>query len=74
MRRRTLGLRLEGLVEVIYLDGTVEHCRAGECCYWPAPHNFKSAEGAEIMQFSTAGGLAEQGKRIQEFVASHMKK
>jgi hypothetical protein len=60
---------VKGSVEVIYLDGTIEVCTAGECCYWPAPHNFKSKEGAEILQFSTAGGLAAQGKRIQEFVA-----
>ena len=65
---------LKGSVEVIYLDGTVEICRAGEVCFWPAPHNFKSKEGAEIIQFSTDGGLAAQGKRIQEFVASHTKK
>ena len=54
---------LKGTLEVIYLDGTVDVCTAGECCYWPAPHNFKSKEGAEILQFSTAGGLAAQGKR-----------
>ena len=65
---------LKGSVEVIYLDGTVEICRAGEVCFWPAPHNFKSKEGAEILQFSTAGGLAAQGKRVQEFVAKQMKK
>jgi hypothetical protein len=51
---------LKGSVEVIYLDGTIE--------------NFKSKEGAEIIQFSTDGGLAAQGKRIQEFVAKQMKK
>ncbi len=33
---------LKGTVEVIYLDGTVEVCRAGDVCFWPAPHNFKS--------------------------------
>ena len=60
---------LKGTLEVIYLDGTIDVCRAGECCFWPAPHNFKSKEGAEILQFSTAGGLAAQGKRVQEFVA-----
>jgi hypothetical protein len=49
---------LKGTLEVIYLDGSVDVCTAGECCYWPAPHNFKSKEGAEILQFSTAGGLA----------------
>ena len=27
-------------------------CKAGDVCYWPAPHNFKSEEGAEIIQFS----------------------
>ena len=31
---------LKGTVKVIYLDGTVEICRAGEVCFWPAPHNF----------------------------------
>ena len=64
---------LKGSVEVIYLDGTIEICRAGEVCFWPAPHNFKSKEGAEILQFSTAGGLAEQGKRVQDFVAKQMR-
>ena len=44
---------LKGSVEVIYLDGTIEVCRAGDVCFWPAPHNFKSKEGAEIIQFST---------------------
>jgi hypothetical protein len=43
-------------------------------CFWPAPHNFKSKAGAEIIQFSTDGGLAAQGKRIQDFVAKQMKK
>ena len=58
---------LKGSLKVIYLDGTVEICRAGEACYWPAPHNFNSKEGAEIIQFSTAGGLAAQAKIIQEY-------
>ena len=40
----------------------------------PAPHNFKSTEGAEIIQFSTAGGLAAQGKKIMEFVQAHSHK
>jgi hypothetical protein len=65
---------LKGALEVIYLDGTIEVWRAGEAGYMPAPHNFKSKEGAEIIQFSTAGGLAAQGKKIQEFVAKNMKK
>jgi hypothetical protein len=65
---------LKGALEVIYLDGTVEVCRAGEVCFWPAPHNFKSKEGAEILQFSTAGGLAAQAKIIQEYFAKKMKK
>jgi hypothetical protein len=29
-------------------------------CYWPAPHNFISEEGAEIIQFSEGGALAAQ--------------
>ena len=49
---------LKGTLRVIYLDGSVDVCRAGEVCFWPAPHNFISEEGAEIIQFSTAGGLA----------------
>ena len=35
-------------------------------CYWPAPHNFKSKEGAEIIQFSGSGALAEQAKVIED--------
>ncbi len=65
---------LKGTVEVIYLDGTIESCSAGDVCFWPAPHNFKSKVGAEIIQFSTDGGLAAQGKRIQDFVAKHQHK
>ena len=59
---------LKGTLEVIYLDGSVDVCTAGEACYWPAPHNFKSKEGAEILQFSTAGGLAAQAKIVEEFM------
>ena len=65
---------LKGSLQVIYLDGTIENCVAGEACYWPAPHNFKSKDGAEILQFSTAGGLGAQAKVIQEFFANKMKK
>ncbi len=60
---------LKGSMEVIYEDGTVEVCSAGDVCYWPAPHNFKSPEGAEIIQFSTSGGLAEQAVVIEEIMA-----
>ena len=56
------------------MTGPLRVCSAGEVGYWPAPHNFKSEEGAEIIQFSTDGGLAAQGKKIKEFVAKHMKK
>jgi hypothetical protein len=65
---------LKGSLEVIYLDGTIEVCRAGEFCYWPAPHNFKSKEGAEIIQLSGGGALAAQAKVITEFCAKHAKK
>ena len=65
---------LKGTLRVIYQDGSVDVCRAGECCFWPAPHNFISEEGAEIIQFSTDGGLAAQGKVIQEMMAKKMKK
>ena len=60
---------LKGTLEVIYLDGSVEVCTAGECCYWPAPHNFKSKDGAEIIQFSEGGALAAQAKVAHEFFA-----
>jgi hypothetical protein len=59
---------LKGELEVIYLDGTVETWRAGDAGYMPAPHNFKSPKGGEVLQFSTAGGLAAQGKKIMEFM------
>jgi hypothetical protein len=65
---------LKGALEVIYLDGTIEVWRAGEAGFMPAPHNFMSKEGAEIIQFSSSGGLAAQGKKIQDFVAKQMKK
>ena len=42
-----------GTMKVIYQDGSVDVCKAGDVCYWPAPHNFISEEGAEIIQFST---------------------
>jgi hypothetical protein len=50
------------------------HPGLGEVCFWPAPHNFISEEGAEIIQFSTAGGLAAQAKIVQEFFAKKMQK
>ena len=56
-------------MSVIYKDGSVELCKAGDVCYWPAPHNFKSEEGAEIIQFSGAGALAAQGAVIAEIMA-----
>ena len=62
---------IKGSVEVIYLDGSIEECTEGDVCFWPAPHNFKSKEGAEIIQFSTSGGLAKQAERIVEFMAKH---
>ena len=55
-------------MEVIYKDGTTEICKAGDVCYWPAPHNFKSKEGAEIIQFSGAGALGEQAAVIKELL------
>ena len=58
-----------GSVEVIYLDRNGEGLPRWRMLFWPAPHNFKSKEGAEILVASTAGGLAEQGKRAEEFVA-----
>ena len=60
---------LKGTLRVIYLDGSEDVCRAGEACYWPAPHNFICDDGAEILQFSTAGGLAAQAKVIEDMVA-----
>jgi hypothetical protein len=59
---------LKGTLRVIYLDGTVDVCSAGECCYWPAPHNFISEEGAEIIQFSHGGALAAQAKVLVEIL------
>ena len=41
-------------------------CKAGDVCYWPAPHNFISEEGAEIIQFSGSGDLAAQAKVIED--------
>ena len=44
-------------MEVIYLDGSIEICSAGECCFWPAPHNFKSKE-------ETEGGPVQHRRRL----------
>ena len=60
---------ISGSMDVIYKDGTVETCKAGDVCYWPAPHNFKSQEGAEIIQFSGSGALGEQAKVIEGLLA-----
>lgn len=65
---------LKGTLRVIYHDGTEDVCRAGECCYWPAPHNFKSEEGAEILQFSHGGALAAQAKIVEDMIAAHKAK
>ena len=60
---------LKGTLRVIYLDGSVDVCTAGDVCYWPAPHNFISEEGAEIIQFSSEGGLAAQAKIVEDMLA-----
>jgi hypothetical protein len=65
---------IRGTLNVIYKDGSVEVCKAGDVCYWPAPHNFISNEGAEIIQFSTSGGLAKQAKIIEDMIAKKMQK
>jgi hypothetical protein len=65
---------ISGTLKVIYKDGSVEVCKAGDVCYWPAPHNFISDEGAEIIQFSTSGGLAKQAKIIEDMIAKKMQK
>ena len=49
--------------------GRVDECKAGDVCYWPAPHNFKSDEGAEIIQFSGSGALAAQAAMIEGLLA-----
>ena len=59
---------LSGSMEVIYEDSS-EICSAGDVCFWPAPHNFKCENGAEIIQFSTSGGLAKQAEAIEEIMA-----
>ncbi len=65
---------LKGTLRVIYLDGTQDICKEGDVCYWPAPHNFISEEGAEIIQFSHMGGLAAQAKIVEDMIAKMKKK
>jgi hypothetical protein len=65
---------LKGTLRVIYQDGTQDICSAGECCYWPAPHNFISEEGAEILQFSHGGALAAQAKIVEDMIAKSKQK
>jgi hypothetical protein len=63
---------ISGTLKVIYKDGTTDVCNAGDVCYWPAPHNFISEEGAEIIQFSGAGALAAQAEVIAELTAKQV--
>ena len=65
---------ISGKLRVIYKDGSQDVCTAGDVCYWPAPHNFISEEGAEIIQFSGSGALAEQAKVIEDLIAKQAKK
>ena len=64
---------ISGKLRVIYKDGTQDVCTAGDVCFWPAPHNFISEEGAEIIQFSGSGALAAQAKVVEDLMAK-MKK
>ena len=64
---------ISGKLRVIYKDGSQDVCTAGDVCYWPAPHNFISEEGAEIIQFSGSGALAAQAKVVEDLMAK-MKK
>ena len=65
---------ISGKLRVIYKDGSQDVCKAGDVCYWPAPHNFISEEGAEIIQFSGSGALAAQAKVVEDLIAKHAKK
>ena len=60
---------ISGTLKVIYKDGSVDVCKAGDVCYWPAPHNFISDEGAEIIQFSGSGALAAQAAVVEDLMA-----
>ena len=60
---------ISGTLKVIYKDGSVDVCKAGDVCHWPAPHNFISDEGAEIIQFSGSGALAAQAEVIAGLMA-----
>ena len=65
---------ISGTLRVIYKDGSEDVCKAGDVCYWPAPHNFISEEGAEIIQFSGSGELAAQAAVIEGIMAKMAKK
>ena len=60
---------ISGTLKVIYKDGSVDVCKAGDVCYWPAPHNFISDEGAELIQFSGSGALAAQAAVVEALLA-----
>ncbi len=60
---------ISGTLKVIYKDGSVDVCKAGDVCFWPAPHNFISDEGAEIIQFSGSGALAAQAAIVEGLMA-----
>ena len=64
---------ISGTLRVIYADGSEDVCTAGDVCYWPAPHNFISEEGAEIIQFSDDGALAAQAAVVEGLMAEMAK-
>ena len=56
---------ISGSMDVIYKDGSVETCKAGDVCYWPAPHNFisRGRRGDHTVQRFWCVGQASQGNR-----------
>ena len=54
---------IKGSVEIIYLDGTIEVCRAGDACFWPAPHNFKSRKAPRSSSSAPMAGWLRKARR-----------
>jgi hypothetical protein len=46
------GYVISGQVVVSYTDGSVDECRGGDLCFWPAGHSVRVVDDAELILFS----------------------
>ena len=64
------GYVLTGEVVLIYTDGSVEHCHAGDVCYWPAGHRIRFEEDTELIMFSPQAEHGEVLAHVRQRLAA----